>query len=99
MQPTKLFGYGEGFYGPPHAWEDREFLIDFLAAHGLNTYIYSPKNDPYHRDKWREPYPADEMAQFESISRRATNAGVNFIYAIAPLGMTLSSEDEFTALK
>lgn len=95
----KLFGYGEGFYGPPHEWEDREYLVDFLASHGLNTYVYAPKNDPYHRDHWREPYPPEELARFESLVDRGNEAGVNVIYAIAPLGMTLSSADEMSKLK
>lgn len=95
----KLFGYGEGFYGPPHQWEDREYLVDFLASHGLNTYVYAPKNDPFHRDRWRDPYPAEELEHFESLVGKGNDSGVNVIYAIAPLGMTLSSPKEMSTLK
>lgn len=98
-EDEKLFGYGEGFYGPPHAWEDREHLVDFLGRHGLNAYIYAPKNDPYHRDKWRSPYPDEELDHFRSIVRRANDQGVNFVYAIAPLGVKLSDPDELDAVK
>lgn len=95
----KLFGYGEGFYGPPHAWQDREYLVDYLADHGLNTYVYAPKNDPFHRDRWRDPYPADELDRFEALVGRGNERGVNVIYAVAPLGMTLSSPEELSTLK
>lgn len=95
----KLFGYGEGFYGPPHSWEDREFLVDYLGSHGLNTYVYAPKNDPYHRDRWRDPYPKSELDEFERLIERARRENVEVIYAIAPLGMTLSSSKELDTLK
>lgn len=95
----KLFGYGEGFYGPPHQWEDREYLVDFLATHGLNTYVYAPKNDPYHRDRWRDPYPVEELVHFESLVKKGNDSGVNFVYAIAPLGMILSSSAEISKIK
>ncbi len=52
-----LRGIVEGFYGTPWTTTDRMDILGFCGEHGLNAYIYAPKDDPYHRDKWREPYP------------------------------------------
>jgi hyaluronoglucosaminidase len=94
----KLIGYGEGFYGRPHTWEDRHHIIEVLASEGLNAYVYAPKNDPFHRDRWRDPYPAEELEHFRRASEMAQAAGVSFCFCIAPLGMTFSSEEEFETL-
>ncbi len=40
----------EGFYGPPWSHEDRLSQLEFYGDNKLNTYIYAPKDDPYHRE-------------------------------------------------
>ena len=50
-------GVIEGFYGAPWSHDERLDLIRFCAQHGLNTWVHAPKDDPYHRARWREPYP------------------------------------------
>ena len=62
-------GVIEGFYGRPFSHEQRLGLIRFIGAHGFNCYAYAPKNDPLHRERWRDPYPADEIARFRALSR------------------------------
>jgi hypothetical protein len=61
-------GLIEGFYGPPWTWVDRERAVRFLAEHGANTYLYAPKNDPLHRDRWREPYLPEEWRRFAHLA-------------------------------
>lgn len=97
--PERFFGFGEGFYGKPYDWEDRDHLLGFLADHGLNTYVYAPKNDPYHRDNWRAAYPPEELKAFEAFISRANGLGVKVVYAIGPLGMRFSNEAEHEALR
>ena len=53
-------GVVEGFYGPPWGHADRLSIIEFMGRHGMNLYVYAPKDDPYHRAQWREPYPPQE---------------------------------------
>ena len=36
----------------------------------MTDYVYAPKDDPKHRERWREPYDADELAGFERVRRR-----------------------------
>jgi len=74
----------EGFYGSP--WTPAERL-DQLAFYGdikANTYIYAPKDDPYHRDRWREPYPADKLAELRQLVDAATAHHVRFTFALSP---------------
>ena len=57
-------GVVEGFYGTPWSHEARLSLIDFYGRYKMNTYIYGPKDDPYHSSpNWRKPYPENEAAE------------------------------------
>src|SRR5262245_50002563 len=74
----------EGYYGRPWTHEARRDVIRFLGAHGMSTFVYGPKNDPFHRDEWREPYPEPELAELGFTAREARKAGVRFVYALSP---------------
>ena len=41
-------GVVEGFYGNPWSHEVRLSLLDFYGKFKMNTYLYGPKDDPYH---------------------------------------------------
>lgn len=77
-------GVVEGFYGTPWSHEARMSLIDFCSDHKLNTYIYGPKNDRYHRARWRQPYPEAEARQLQSLVARAREKEVDFVWAVHP---------------
>ncbi|MEU8892619.1 beta-N-acetylglucosaminidase domain-containing protein [Streptomyces sp. NPDC048442] len=79
-----LRGSIEGFYGPPWTKAERLDHMDFLGTVKSNTYVYAPKDDPYHRDKWREPYPADKAAELDELVKRATAHHVRFTFAVSP---------------
>ena len=88
-------GVIEGFYGPPWTHEERLDLIRFCAAEGLDTWVHAPKDDPYHRERWREPYPEPEAERLAELA----GAAQRFVYAIAPgLSIDYSSEGDFEAL-
>jgi len=57
--PFAVSGVIEGFYGPPWSHQDRLDILRFMGRVGLNVYVYAPKDDPYHRTRWREAYPED----------------------------------------
>jgi hyaluronoglucosaminidase len=95
----KVRGIIEGFYGTPWTHEERVDLIRFCGRHGLNTWVHAPKDDPYHRARWREPYPDTELEQLEQLVRECERNGVDFAYAIAPgLDVCYSRESEFETL-
>ena len=82
--PVPLRGIVEGFYGQTWTFEDRADMMNFCREHNLNAYIYAPKNDPYHRDKWREPYPAEKLSELQRLVTVAKNNGIRFTFAISP---------------
>lgn len=88
-----LRGIVEGFYGTPWTYSDRADLIKFSGKHKLNAYIYAPKDDPYHRDKWRLPYPEDKIEELKNLISLSLDNGVRFIFAVSP-GLDLSYEGE-----
>src|SRR5689334_11420968 len=97
--PLQLRGTIEGFYGPPWSHEQRLHHLRFAAAAGLDTFVYAPKDDLYHRRRWREPYPADELARIAELAAAATEVGVRFVYAIHPaLSMRLTDDADHAAL-
>ena len=81
----RIFGIVEGFYRRPYTFDQRLDLIDFLSALGLNTYIYGPKADPYHRKHWREPYPRKKLAEFTELNEISKKRNIKFIYALSPV--------------
>ena len=100
--PIPLRGVVEGFYGTPWTREDRADIIDFCRRNNFNSYIYAPKDDPYHRDKWRKPYPADKLAEIMSLVALSQANNVRFIFAVSP-GLDLNykgtkSDEDFDAL-
>ncbi len=74
----------EGFYGTPWTMADRTKHLDFLATVKANTYVYSPKDDPYARDRWREAYPAATLSQLGTLAATAQRNHVDFVYAVSP---------------
>lgn len=82
--PIPLRGIVEGFYGTPWQQSDRLDILAFCGKHSLNAYIYAPKDDPYHRAKWREPYPADKMKELSALIEAAQKQNVRFVFAVSP---------------
>ena len=92
-------GVVEGFYGRPWTHEDRLSIIHFMGGQGLNHFCYAPKDDPYHRDKWREAYPPEVFARILELHEACAAAGVEFCFAISPgLDIEYSSDAEFARL-
>jgi len=94
-----LRGVIEGFYGPPWSHQERLRLFDFLELYKFNSYIYAPKDDPFHRERWREPYAGKLSRELGQLVDAAARHGVRFCFAISPgLSMRYSSRADFTAL-
>jgi hyaluronoglucosaminidase len=83
-RPFTVRGVIEGFYGPPWSHDARLAAISFLAARGMNAYVYAPKSDPKHRDEWRVPYANTELAQFRALADACRASGTRFGFAISP---------------
>ena len=79
-------GVVEGFYGNPWSHKDRLRQFDFYGKNKLNVYIYGPKDDPYHRNRWREPYPEKEAQLISELAKAAAQNKVDFVWAMHPGG-------------
>lgn len=92
-------GVVEGFYGTPWAHQTRLSLIDFYGKFKLNTYIFGPKDDPYHSSPhWREPYPLQESRQISELVQACRRNRVNFVWAIHPGKDIKWNEEDFRNL-
>ena len=74
----------EGFYGSPWTTAERLDQLAFYGRFKLNTYVYAPKDDPYHRDQWRDPYPPDRLADLSTLIDTAAANHVRFTFAVSP---------------
>lgn len=83
MTPAWL-GVLEGYYGRALGHEERLALIDWMSTKGFNVFAYAPKDDPFHRSRWREPYPDDELRFFEELAKTGRDSGVEFCFTISP---------------
>ena len=78
-------GVVEGFYGTPWSHQARLSQLKFYGKNKMNTYIYGPKDDPYHSaPNWRLPYPDKEAAQLQELVAVANENEVDFVWAIHP---------------
>lgn len=92
-------GYIEGFYGP--TWENKKRIsvMKLMAKYGMNTFFYAPKDDLYHREKWRDLYPENELNDLRSLFETAYENELDFHWAIGPgLTYNYSSEKDFDLL-
>lgn len=94
-----LRGVIEGFYGPPWSHQQRLRLLEFFELYKFNHYVYAPKDDRFHRERWREPYAGKLLREFRQLVDAAVRHGVRFCFAVSPgLSMRYSSRGDFTAL-
>ena len=77
-------GLVEGYYGNPYSEANRMGLFEFFGRQKMNVYIYGPKDDAYHKDRWREEYPSNLAAKITEYVNAAKANKVEFVWAIHP---------------
>lgn len=92
-------GYIEGFYGNTWKNEKRVSVMKLMASYGMNSFFYAPKDDLYHREKWRELYPEKELAELKALFDVAKENCLDFYWAVGP-GLTYkyTSDSDFEQL-
>jgi hyaluronoglucosaminidase len=89
-------GVIEGFYGRPWSWDERIALMRWCHERGMTHYLYAPKDDPLHRDRWREPYERDALVGFERLVEAGT---MRVGFGISPgLSIDYDEADDRSAL-
>lgn len=92
-------GYIEGYFGRELSWEQRHGIVEHLASLQLNTYLYAPKEDPYHRLTWKKQYPASWCTEFKDLYEHGQQGGVQVIPSLAPgLSYNYTSEEDYQLL-
>ena len=92
-------GYIEGFYGRPWTHDRRLSVLSLMAEHRMNTVFYAPKDDPYHRKAWREPYPAAQLSRLKTLADTAAGYYMTFYWCVAPgLSVCYADPAEFDRL-
>lgn len=81
---VNIRGFIEGYYGMPWTNEDRMELMRFGGDIKMTSYIFAPKNDPYHKEKWREEYPADELARLKEMVDVGNATKCRFVWTAHP---------------
>lgn len=78
-------GVVEGYYGAPWSFDARRAQFEFYGRNKMNTYIYAPKDDPFHHGmgcyKEYSPERAEEIRKLAEIARANH---VKFVWAIHP---------------
>lgn len=100
MSSLGIRGVVEGFYGRPWTRAQRHDMIAFIAELGMNSYVYSPKDDPYTRSHWRDPYPDDAAEELRELAHHARELGVSLWYGLSPgLSMRYSEPSDIDAVR
>ena len=95
----KLRGFVEGFYGFPWSFENRCSVIQQASRFKINEYIYAPKDDPYHKDKWRELYPEKEAEQIKTLVELCNENHIEFVWCAHPgNGYNYTTDDDYNTL-
>ncbi|MEA2576834.1 MAG: hyaluronoglucosaminidase [Chloroflexota bacterium] len=95
----EIRGVIEGFYGNPGTRLHRLELIEFIAARGMNTFVYAPKDDPLVRRAWREPYRGDDLDRLTELIDCCRRHGVELVYCVSPgLSIQYSGDGDLEAL-
>jgi len=93
-------GIIEGFYGKPWSPEERIDMFSLLERYKMNTYVYGPKDDPYHRDLWREPYDTASLLSLKRLYEAARAKGLDFWYSVGPgLSLCYSRKNDIDSLE
>ncbi len=67
-------------------------MIEFLAERGMNAYAYAPKDDPKHRERWRDAYDTSEIEDFRTIAEHSVAHGTRFGFGLSP-GLDIDYRD------
>lgn len=77
-------GVIEGFFGQSWSWDERAAYASFLRTYGYSFYIYAPKDEPFLRKRWSEPFPVERLAALSTLFSTFKEAGVHRGVGLSP---------------
>lgn len=66
------------------SWSDRHEILDEMNSLKLNTYLYGPKEDPFHRYHWQIPYPTKWLSEFKELVAHGKKKGITVSPSLSP---------------
>ena len=81
---VNIRGFIEGYYGLPWSNEDRMSLMKFGGDFKMTSYIFAPKDDEYHKGKWRDLYPEEELAKIKEMVKVGNDSKCRFVWTAHP---------------
>ncbi len=97
--PKFFSGYIEGYYGRLFTFQERMGIARKLHGIGATHYFYAPKEDPFHRQEWRKPYPAAWLKEFGAFASASKRLKTEVVPGLAPgLSFRYQSREDFEAL-
>lgn len=91
----KMRGVVEGYYGIPFSFQARMDTIEFGGKYKNNAYVYAPKDDPYHREKWFELYDEEKLNEIGKLAQQGNKHKNYFVWTIAPFYKKMIDLDNF----
>jgi len=86
-------GVIEGFYGNPWTEQQRMDMVASLGEWGMNMFVYSPKDDPFLRSRWAEPFDDDSRQRLQRLIQKSESSGMTLAVALSP-GLSMKYSDE-----
>ncbi len=80
----KYSGYIEGYYGRLLSWDDREKILSAMKRLSLDTYVYGPKEDIFHRLQWKRPYPREWIQRFTRFVKEGKKKSITVVPCLSP---------------
>ncbi|MFK0570740.1 beta-N-acetylglucosaminidase domain-containing protein [Endozoicomonas sp.] len=97
------FRYGviEGLYDQQNqwSWEARDAYVSFCTQKGFDFYIYAPKDDPYLREQWDQPWPESTFEAIKALGLKLQQSNVRFGMGLTPFNVRELNRENRQQLK
>ncbi len=95
----RIRGVIEGFYGIPWRHEQRLRGVANFADFNMNTFMIAPKDSPWQRFKWRDPFTSEFLEQSKELVDAGLDNGLAVAICVSPgLSVSYSSASDREAL-
>ena len=86
-------GVVEGFYDKPWSHEQRLRGLKNFGDFNMNTYFLAPKDVPWQRFNWRQPFDADFLSKTAELTEAGRNNAIDIVTCVSP-GLSVKYCDE-----
>lgn len=86
-------GVVEGFYGKPWSHEQRLRGLKNFGDFNMNTYFLAPKDVPWQRFNWRQPFDLDFLAKTAELAEVGRKNAIDIVTCVSP-GLSVKYSDE-----